>query len=95
MAVGEELQHPGHLILRAIRESGGTAITVTDAEMLESTSEMARFEGIFPAPEGGATLAALKKLLERGDIGRDERVLLMNTGSALKYMDVLGPMFEK
>ena len=56
---------------------------------------MARFEGIFPAPEGGATLAGLKKLLERGDIGRDERVMLMNTGSALKYMDVLGSLFER
>ena len=84
-----------YLILRAIRDSGGTAITVTDAEIIESTSEMARFEGIFPAPEGGATLAGLKKLLERGDIGRDERVLLINTGSALKYMDVLGPLFEQ
>ena len=84
-----------YLILRAIRESGGTAVTVTDEEILESTSEMARFEGIFPAPEGGATLAGLKKLLERGDICRDERVMLINTGSALKYMDVLSPLFEK
>ena len=84
-----------YLILRAIRESGGTAVRVSDEEILESTAEMARFEGIFPAPEGGATLAGLKKLLDRGDIGRDERVMLINTGSALKYMDVLGPLFER
>jgi len=83
-----------YLILQAVRESGGTAIRVSDDEILEGTAEMARLEGIFPAPEGGAIWAATKKLVDQGTIGRDERVLLINTGSALKYMDVLGPLFE-
>ncbi len=83
-----------YLILRAVRESGGTALTVSDDEMLRGVSDIARLAGIFAAPEGGATLAALRKLIDSGDVGRDERVLLLNTGSALKYMDVLGGLFE-
>jgi len=79
------------LVIRAVRESGGTALTVTDDEMVGAVRDMARFEGIFPAPEGGATLAALEKLLDSGDVSRDDRVVLLNTGSALKYLDVLGP----
>lgn len=79
------------LVIRAVRESGGTALTVSDDQMVESVKDMSSFEGIFPAPEGGATLAALEKLLDSGDVARDERVVLLNTGSALKYLDVLGP----
>jgi threonine synthase len=79
------------LVVRAVRESGGTALTVTDDQMVESVRDMARFEGIFPAPEGGATLAALEKLLDSGEVNPDDRVVLLNTGSALKYLDVLGP----
>lgn len=84
-----------YLVLRAVRESGGTAVTVTDTEILNAVGEMARLEGVFAAPEGGATLAGLLKLLATGKVGPDERALLLNTGSALKYMDVLGPVFEK
>jgi len=79
------------LVIRAVRESGGTALTVTDEQMVEAVRDMAGFEGIFPAPEGGATLAALEKLLETGEVNHDDRVVLLNTGSALKYLDVLGP----
>ncbi|MBT7832522.1 MAG: threonine synthase [Chloroflexi bacterium] len=79
------------LVIRAVRESAGTALTVTDDQMVASVQEMAEFEGIFPAPEGGATLSALQLLLESGEIAKDERVVLLNTGSALKYLDVLGP----
>ena len=78
------------LVIRAVRESGGTALTVTDDQMVESVRDISVFEGIFPAPEGGATLTALQKLLDSGGIGKDERVVLLNTGSALKYLDVLG-----
>jgi len=78
------------LILQALRESGGTALAVTDDEMAAGQLEMARGEGIFPAPEGGATLAALRRLVERGDVARDERVVLFNTGSGLKYPNVPG-----
>ena len=78
-----------YLVLEAVRESGGTAVTVTDDEMIAGVRKLAEKAGIYAAPEGGATLAALEKLLESGAVGRDERVLLLNTGAALKYIDVL------
>ena len=74
------------LILRAIRESKGTAIAVSDEEIFESTNLIGRTEGIFAAPEGGATLAALRNLLKNGWIKNDESVVLFNTGSGHKYM---------
>ena len=79
------------LILDAIRESGGTAIAVEDDELLEGSRELARMEGIFAAPEGGACVPALRKLLERGDVKPDETVVLFNTGSGIKYLEA----FEK
>jgi threonine synthase len=79
------------LILDAIRESGGTAIAVADDELLEGSRELARTEGIFAAPEGGACVPALRRLLERGDVKPDERVVLFNTGSGIKYLEA----FEK
>ena len=75
------------LILDAIRESGGTAITVTDDEMLEGSREMARTTGIFASPEGGACVPALRKLLARGDVKPNEKVVLFNTGSGIKYVE--------
>ena len=78
-----------YLVLEAVRESGGTAVTVTDDEMIAGVRKLAEKAGIYAAPEGGATLAALEKLLASGAVGRDERVLLLNTGAALKYIDVL------
>lgn len=73
------------LILRALRASGGTAVAVEDAEMLHYASVMGAQTGVFPAPEGAACLAALVKLLDSGAIGRDERVVLFNTSTGLKY----------
>lgn len=73
------------LIMQALRESGGTAIAVTDEEMLRYTQTMGKFTGIFPAPEGAACLAAQIHLLEQGWIKPDERVVLFNTGTGLKY----------
>jgi threonine synthase len=78
-----------YLMLDAIRESGGTALTVDDAALLADMSTMAQLEGISAAPEGAATLTALRLLLERGFLGRDERVVLFNTGAAWKYTEVL------
>ena len=75
------------LILDAIRESGGTAIAVTDSELIEGARELARTEGIFAAPEAGACVPALRKLLARGDVKAEEKVLLFNTGSGIKYVD--------
>jgi threonine synthase len=78
------------LILDALRKSGGTAVAVTDEEMAAGQLEMARGEGIFPAPEGGATVAAVKKLVERGELEAKETVVLFNTGSGLKYPRIPG-----
>ncbi len=78
-----------YLVLEAVRESGGTAVTVTDDEMVAGVRKLAEKAGIYAAPEGGATLAALEKLVANGAVGRGERALLLNTGAALKYIDVL------
>jgi threonine synthase len=77
------------LVLRAIRESGGTAVAVTDADMVRAMRVLGRTEGISAAPEGGAALVALEMLVKRGDVKSDDRVVLLNTGGALKYLDVL------
>jgi threonine synthase len=77
------------LVLRAVRESGGTAIAVSDADMVSAMRELGRREGISAAPEGGAALHALKVLLARGEIRASETVVVFNTGGALKYLDVL------
>ena len=74
------------LILRAIRESGGTALAVDDAEIVDAQKEMASAEGIFAAPEGAATWAALKHLVQQGLVAPGERVVLFNTGTGLKYL---------
>jgi threonine synthase len=79
------------LILDAIRESGGTAIAVTDDELIEGARELARTEGIFASPESGACVPALRNLLARGDVKPEEKVLLFNTGSGIKYLEA----FEK
>ena len=77
-------------ILRALRESGGTAVAVTDSAMIAAMREIGAAEGISAAPEGGATLVALRALLDRGTIAPSDRVVLFNTGGALKYLDLLG-----
>lgn len=74
------------LILRAIRESNGIAVSVSDEELVESAKQIGRTTGIFASPEGGATLAALKKLISKNWIKNDETIVLFNTGSGHKYM---------
>lgn len=73
------------LILRALRESGGTAVAVSDEALTAAQLRIARTEGIFACPEGGATLAALEVLLRDGWVAPEERVVLFNTGTGLKY----------
>ncbi len=73
------------LILRAVRNSGGVALAVPDEEMLHYARVMGSKSGIFPAPEGAACLAAQVHLIESGWIKPDEKVVLFNTGSGLKY----------
>ena len=74
------------LILRGIRESGGGAVAVPDTEMQEWVDRMGAATGIFAAPEGGATAAAVPRLMEMGLIGAGDEVVLFNTGSGLKYV---------
>jgi threonine synthase len=76
------------LVLRTLRESRGCAVAVSDSEILESVKEMAREEGIFPCPEGAATLAGVKSLLNQGLVDPDEKIVLFNTGSGLKYLEL-------
>jgi len=73
------------LILRALRESGGTAVAVPDDEMIAAANLIGRTQGIFACPEGAATLAAFQRLRAQGWIADDETVVLFNTGSGLKY----------
>ena len=77
------------LVLRALRESGGTAVTVSDRDMVQGMLDLGRREGIGAAPEGGATLAALRQLVRDGVVAGDQEVVLLNTGGALKYLDVV------
>jgi threonine synthase len=76
-----------HLILQDIYDSEGTAVAVSDEFILESQKQLASAEGIFAAPEGAATLAALKILVKQGWVHREENIVLFNTGSGLKYLD--------
>ncbi|MBU0492565.1 MAG: threonine synthase [Chloroflexi bacterium] len=73
------------LILRALRESNGTAVAVPDDEMIPAANLIGRTQGIFVCPEGAATLAAFQHLRDQGWIADDETVILFNTGSGLKY----------
>lgn len=74
------------LILQDLRESRGTAVSVSDPSILEAQRALGAMEGIFAAPEGAATLAALSELLDQGWVQRDERIVLFNTGTGLKYL---------
>jgi threonine synthase len=77
------------LVLRAVRQSGGTALAVRDADMVEGMRELGRREGISAAPEGGAALQALRQLIDKGLAKSTDSVVLFNTGGALKYLDAL------
>ncbi|HUH96672.1 MAG TPA: threonine synthase [Anaerolineales bacterium] len=78
------------LILEDLRASRGTAVAVSDASILEAQRQFGTLEGIFPAPEGAATLAALQTLVEQKWVDPEERIVLFNTGLGLKYLDQLG-----
>ena len=81
-----------YLILQAIRETGGGALAVSDDEMVDAMYRLAAAEGIIACPEGAATLVGLERLLADGSIRGDEEVVLLNTGSGYKYLDLLrGP----
>jgi threonine synthase len=83
------------LILEAVRSSGGTALAVTDDELLDAGIRLAEEEGMFVAPEGAACVAALQKLLARGFLRRDERIAIYNTGAGLKYLEAYSTRFPR
>jgi len=91
LASGLRVPNPygDYLILDTLKKSGGLALAATDAEILEATRHWAKVEGIFAAPEGAACLAAYQKLLASGFFTAGDTVVLFNTGSGLKYLDVL------
>ncbi|MFL6437444.1 MAG: threonine synthase [Terriglobales bacterium] len=78
-----------YIILDIVRHSGGTAIAISDQEMLNSMLEWAREEGIFLCPEGAAATAAYDKLLANGFLNSSDEVVIFNTGTGLKYIDVI------
>lgn len=85
MAIGD------YLILDAVRASGGTAVTVSDEEIVRDMREMARLAGVFASPEGAATLSAYRKLRASGFLSADDRTVLFNCGSAFKNAELITP----
>jgi len=83
------------LVLGILRESGGTAIAVSDREIIAAALELASVEGILAAPEGAAAVAALLQLLAGGLLKRDERIVVVNTGSGLKYLESYATRFPR
>ncbi len=83
------------LTLRAVRESSGTAIAVSDASLIDAGIRLAEEEGIFAAPEGAACIAAAERLIAEGFLGRDDRIVIYNTGSGLKYLEAYSVRFPR
>ena len=83
MAVGD------FIIFNILRKSNGTALRISDKEMIEGVKLFSKKEGIFCAPEGGAVLSATIKLKDQGFINTSDKVVILNTGSAYKYLDSL------
>jgi threonine synthase len=75
------------LILDALHKSGGTAIAVTDEELIHAVKEIGAAEGLFCAPEGAACLPALRKMIEQNLVKENERVVIFNTGAGVKYLE--------
>ncbi|HTS11286.1 MAG TPA: threonine synthase [Candidatus Limnocylindrales bacterium] len=78
-----------YIILEILRESGGTALAVSDEDILASVKDWAQNEGVFLSPEGATATAAYDHLLKTGFLKREDRVVLFNTGAGLKYTDVI------
>ena len=83
-----------YLIMDILNKSGGVALSVTDEEIMDAFRQWAKVEGVFAAPEGAASLAAYRKLRERGFFEPDDTVVLFNTGSGLKYLDIIDARSE-
>jgi threonine synthase len=83
------------LVLKAVRESGGTVLSVSDEEMIDGGLQLAEREGIFAAPEGGACVAAAGRLLKTGFLSPEEQIVIYNTGSGLKYLEAYSTRFPR
>ena len=83
------------LVLKAVRESGGTAIAVPDSELLAAGIRLAAEEGIFVCPEGGACVAAAERLIHEGFLRHDDQIVIYNTGSGLKYLEAYSARFPR
>ena len=83
------------LILQAVRQSAGTAIAVSDSDLIDAGLRLASLEGVFIAPEGAACVTALEKLLARGFLKKNERIVIYNTGSGLKYLETYAARFPR
>jgi threonine synthase len=81
------------LILRALRESHGAGVAVSEAEIIQGVKDAAASEGIFMCPEGGACIAALRKLKASGHISPDDTVVVFNTGTGFKYVENMAPFW--
>ena len=83
------------LTLQAVRESGGTAIAVSDEALIDAGIRLAEEEGIFVAPEGAACVAAAERLIAEGFLKADDQIVLYNTGSGLKYLEAYATRFPR
>ncbi len=83
------------LVLRAVRESAGLALSVSDEEMMDAALLLSEQEGLFAAPETGACMAALKRLLANGFVKPDEKAVIFSTGSGLKYLEAFSTRFSR
>ena len=77
------------LVLDAIYKTGGTAVSVTDEEILSSVTELAKLDGVFACPEGASLYAAIRKLKNEGFVHADDKIVLLNTGAGIKYPDTI------
>jgi threonine synthase len=84
-----------YIILEILKKSEGTAIAVSDDEIMQAVMDWARYDGVFAAPEGAAAQVAYRKLLERGFFARGQKVVVFNTGSGLKYIDVVADYLKR
>src|SRR5258707_4280847 len=91
LAAGLRVPKPyaDYIILDILKKSGGTAVAVSDAQIFKAVLEWASKEGVFAAPEGAASLVAYQILLQQKFLKPQDKVVLFNTGSGLKYIDVI------
>ena len=93
--IADGLRVPGpfadYLMLQAIRDTGGTALAVSDPDMVSAMYQLAAAEGIFACPEGAATLVAYQRLIANRFLSPNETTILFNTGSGYKYLQLINP----